>query len=121
MLSYFFLPRFSSVFKTCQQCSRSVDQVRCNSNRAAITRINRRPSTYARVYPVHLVQPDGSSFTIHYNVPRRVIKLPVDLDTLSEEERTMLIAKRKPKQKIKVEAEVEDSFDLNEYSHLWKK
>jgi len=40
---------------------------------------------------------------------------------LSEEERAIILARRKPKQKVVVEEEIEDEFDVNQYSHLWKK
>jgi len=50
-----------------------------------------------------------------------MLQLPVDLSTLSEEERAARLEKRKPKRKIVVEEKLENTFDLNRYSHLWKK
>jgi len=40
---------------------------------------------------------------------------------LSEAEKAARLAKRKPKKKIVIEEEFDDSFDVNQYSHLWKK
>ncbi len=48
-------------------------------------------------------------------------QLPLDVTTLSESERQIRLMRRKPKQKIVIEEEIEDSFDVNRYSHLWKK
>merc|ERR1711976_611754 len=62
---------------------------RCNSNRASITRINRK--YYARTYPTLLIQPDGSSINIKYKLPRKIIKLPVDTSTLTPEELARLV------------------------------
>jgi len=43
------------------------------------------------------------------------------LSALTETERAERLAKRKPKRKVVKEEEIEDSFDVNQYSHLWKK
>jgi len=50
-----------------------------------------------------------------------ICQLPVDLSTLSEEEKAARLEKRKPKRKIVVEEKLENTFDFNRYSHLWKK
>ena len=47
-------------------------------------------------------------------------QLPVDLSTLSAEEKAARLEKRKPKRKIVVEEKLENTFDINRYSHLWK-
>lgn len=44
-----------------------------SSSTAAITKIHRK--VYARTYPTVLVQPDGSSITIKYHEPRKIIKV----------------------------------------------
>ncbi|XP_071117962.1 large ribosomal subunit protein mL55-like [Haliotis cracherodii] len=103
--------------KTCKQLI--VFASRPNSNKAAICRINR--FNYARTYPTMVVQPDGSTLTIRYTEPRRIIKLPLDLETLSEADRRKRLQRRKPKKKIVIEDEIEDDFDADRYSHLWKK
>jgi large subunit ribosomal protein L55 len=90
-----------------------------NSNRTAVTRINRH--NYAQMYPTVLVMSDGSTVTVRHKIPRAIIKLPLDLATLSDAERALRLAKRKPARKVVVEEDFEDSFDANQYSHLWKK
>ena len=47
--------------------------------------------------------------------------MPLDLSTLNESEKQKRLEMRKPKRKLKIEEEIEDSFDSNSYSHLWKK
>lgn len=66
--------------------------LRTRSFRASISPIKR--NIYARQYPVTLVKPDGSSIHIKYHEPVAVIKLPVDLNQLSEEERRKRLLKR---------------------------
>ncbi|CAL4091682.1 unnamed protein product [Meganyctiphanes norvegica] len=90
-----------------------------NCHRASIARIGRL--TYTRMYPTTLVQSDGSSITIRYHEPRKIIKLPLDLTTLSEAERKKRLDARKPKTKVVIEEDIEDDFDLGSYEHLWKK
>ncbi|XP_046642302.1 39S ribosomal protein L55, mitochondrial-like [Daphnia pulicaria] len=90
-----------------------------NAHRASIGSIGR--SIYVRTYPTLLVQPDGSTITVQYNEPRAIIKLPLDFSTLSEAEKQKRLAQRKPKKKVKIEEEIEDTFDQDSYSHLWKK
>ncbi len=47
--------------------------------------------------------------------------MPIDLANLSEAERQRRMELRKPKKKVKIEADIEDTFDADSYSHLWKK
>lgn len=68
-----------------------------------------------------VVNPDGSSYMIRYHEPRAVITLPFDLNQLSEAERKARIEKRKPKQKVKIEAEVDDKFNANKYLKYMRK
>jgi large subunit ribosomal protein L55 len=68
-----------------------------------------------------VVNPDGSSYTMRYHEPRAVITLPFDLSQLSEVERKARMEKRKPKQKVKIEAEVDDKFNANKYLKYMKK
>lgn len=44
---------------------------RFNSNRTCVVRCDR--NIYERLYPVVLVQPDGSTLYIKYNEPRRIL------------------------------------------------
>ena len=43
------------------------------------------------------------------------------MNTLTENERNARIARRKPKQKIVIEEDLEDNFDVSSYQHLWQK
>lgn len=93
---------------------------RClNSNTAIIAKVHRK--MYARLYPTTVVLPDGSSFNIRYYEPRKIIKLPLDLSTLSEAERMARLERRKPKKKVKIEEDIEDDFDARKYVHFLKK
>lgn len=44
-----------------------------SSATASVTRLHR--SVYCRTYPTVVVQPDGSSITIRYHEPRKIIKV----------------------------------------------
>lgn len=108
---------------------------------AYITRPHR--VLYKRTYPTTLVYPDGSTITIRYPEPRQIIKvimfllslvlfqnkrvfmfffqLPLDLTTLSEEERKIRLDARKPKQKVKYTDDLDDSFDSKKYLKYFDK
>ena len=49
----------------------SVNCCRYNSNAAVLTRVKR--SKYPRLYPTRVVNPDGSTYTIRYEIPRQII------------------------------------------------
>ncbi|XP_043249564.1 39S ribosomal protein L55, mitochondrial [Colletes gigas] len=83
---------------------------------AAITKKHRK--IYMRTYPTHLILSDGSSINIEYDVPRMIIKLPLDMDTISEEQRKIRVAARKPLSKIEVLEEIDDNFDEFEYIRM---
>ncbi|XP_037027140.1 39S ribosomal protein L55, mitochondrial [Bradysia coprophila] len=93
----------------------------CNisSTSASVTKIHR--TKFTRTYPTILVKPDGSSINIRYQEPRQIIRLPLDLSTLTEAERKARMEKRKPRQKIVVQEELEDSFNSNRYLKFIKK
>ncbi|XP_018797278.1 PREDICTED: 39S ribosomal protein L55, mitochondrial [Bactrocera latifrons] len=95
-------------------------QMRCiSSASAAVTRLHR--SVYCRMYPTVVVQPDGSTINIRYHEPRKIIKLPLDLSTLSEAERKARLEARKPRKKVKIMEEVEDTFNAKKYMKYIKK
>lgn len=63
-----------------------------------------------------LVQPDGSTITIEYAVPRKIIILPLNVATLSEQEKKLRLERLKPKSKIVIKEEyIEDDFDAFKY------
>ncbi|KAL7727780.1 hypothetical protein ACLKA6_019723 [Drosophila palustris] len=78
-----------------------LQQVRTlSSATASVTRLHR--SVYCRQYPTVVVHPDGSTTTIRYHEPRKIIKLPLDLTTLSDVERKARLEARKPRKKVKI-------------------
>ncbi|KAH8414275.1 hypothetical protein KR215_001760, partial [Drosophila sulfurigaster] len=97
-----------------------VQQVRAlSSSTASVTRLHR--SVYCRSYPTVVVHPDGSTTTIRYHEPRKIIKLPLDLSTLSDVERKARLEARKPRKKVKIMEEVEDNFNAKKYMKYIKK
>ncbi|XP_006813418.2 large ribosomal subunit protein mL55-like, partial [Saccoglossus kowalevskii] len=84
-----------------------------------VTKLNR--TIYPRLYPCLLVNPDGSTINIKYHEPRKILKLPIDLNALTDEEKKARLTQFQPKKKTVIEEDFEDSFDIGEYSHLWKK
>ncbi|XP_060000457.1 large ribosomal subunit protein mL55 isoform X2 [Lagenorhynchus albirostris] len=93
---------------------------RADCNRASLTRVHRQ--TYARLYPVLLVKQDGSTIHIRYREPRQILTMPVDLDSLSPEERRARFRKREAQVKEKEEEpELGDDFDVEQYKQFWTK
>ncbi|XP_075971107.1 mitochondrial ribosomal protein L55 [Anticarsia gemmatalis] len=90
-----------------------------NSNISSVTKIHRE--IYARMYPTTVVLPDGASINIRYHEPRKIIKLPLDLSKLSEEEKKMRLEKRKPKRKVKITDDIDDDFNAKKYLKYMKK
>ncbi|XP_044804360.2 39S ribosomal protein L55, mitochondrial isoform X1 [Bubalus bubalis] len=93
---------------------------RADCNRASLTRVHRQ--TYARLYPILLVKQDGSTIHIRYPEPRQMLTMPVDLDSLSPEERRARFRKREGQLKEKKEEpELADDFDVEQYKQFWTK
>ncbi|EHB18110.1 39S ribosomal protein L55, mitochondrial [Heterocephalus glaber] len=89
-----------------------------DSTRAAFTRLHRQ--AYPRLYPVLLVKQDGSTIHIRYREPRRMLAMPLDLDTLSPEERRARFRKREAQlHKKQEEPELTDDFDTERYRRFW--
>ncbi|XP_045764969.1 39S ribosomal protein L55, mitochondrial [Maniola jurtina] len=90
-----------------------------NNNVASITRIHRE--VFTRMYPTKVVLANGASINIRYHEPRKIIKLPLELSALSEDERKARLEKRKPKRKVKITEVVEDNFNAKKYLKYLKK
>lgn len=116
-----------------------------NSNRASVVRCSRQ--RFERMFPVMLVRPDGSTVLIRYREPRCILlvrtttdetlsclsgvrtfvlsllffQMPVNLSTLSEEERRARQKRREVKKPQTEESNYEDDFQVDTYSHLWRK
>ncbi|XP_048367646.1 39S ribosomal protein L55, mitochondrial [Sphaerodactylus townsendi] len=113
--------RSAAVIRTlAPPCSLHTSTSQLDSNRTSIACIPR--VKYGRVYPVLLVRPDGSTIHIRYKEPRRILMMPVDINTLPEAERRARLRKRdSAKIKVKEEVPFEDDFNLDDYRKFWKK
>lgn len=80
---------------------------------AAIAKKHR--TVYERTYPTALVFSDGSSIEIEYCEPRKIIILPLNIAELTEAEQKKRLEMRKPKTKVILTDEIEDSYDENRY------
>ncbi|NWU34898.1 RM55 protein, partial [Hylia prasina] len=93
--------------------------VRSNSNRATICHLHRQ--LYGRLYPVLLVNTDGSTIRLRYSEPKRILMMPLDSSTLPEAERKARLRRHFPsKPKVK-EEETFEGIDLDTYKKFWKK
>ncbi|XP_066500816.1 large ribosomal subunit protein mL55 [Hoplias malabaricus] len=112
-----------AVFQRCLGATSSfhTTHTQSTSNRTSVVRCGRQ--RYERTYPVLLVRPDGSTINIRYREPKRILMMPVDISTLSEEERKARMRKRGPRKTV-VKAkkdDFEDDFKVDDYSKFWKK
>ncbi|XKL62613.1 hypothetical protein PGB90_002446 [Kerria lacca] len=85
----------------------------------SITKIHR--NIYSRMYPILLVLPNGATIKIRYPVPQGIIKLPININTLSENEKRLLIDRRKPKQKVLSSETIKTAYNPTKYINLVKK
>jgi len=109
----------SALLRLCTAALQTVPSRQLNCNVAAVTRVHRRLAT--QLYPTRVVLTDGSTIAARYPQPRKIIKLPLDLTTLTEEQRLLRLQRRKPRQKVALQEEVEDSFDASQYRKFWKR
>ncbi|CAN9500791.1 unnamed protein product [Ophioblennius macclurei] len=95
--------------------------LRTNSNRASVACCGR--PRFERLYPTILVRPDGSTVHIRHPEPRRILTIPVDPSTLSDEERRARQKKKRDVTKTRTEtaAGYDDDFQADKYRHIWKK
>lgn len=103
----------SSLLQVSKNLILKISSRNASSSTCAINKIHR--AVYSRTYPVVVVKPNGSTYTIRYHEPRGIIKLPVDMSTLSESEKRARLDKRKPKTKIEIKEEIEDKFSAIKY------
>lgn len=109
--------KVSSLLKTAQVAAFASRNINCWT--AAITKKHRE--IYVQTYPVVLQHSDGSTINIQYQEPVGVIRLPLDLTTLTEEDKKRRLEKRKPKTRVKIEDEIDDDFDESRYLKFKKK
>ncbi|GAB1862100.1 Cystinosin-like protein [Camponotus japonicus] len=98
--------------------SSAIGQRNFNCWTAAITKKHRR--VYERTYPTTLVLSDGSSIEIEYHEPRKIITLPLNIKELTLEQQKKRLEIRKPKRKVIITKEIEDTFDENRYLNFKK-
>uniref|UniRef100_A0A0R3RPH9 39S ribosomal protein L55, mitochondrial n=1 Tax=Elaeophora elaphi TaxID=1147741 RepID=A0A0R3RPH9_9BILA len=91
---------------------------RSNAHHASISRIKR--ARYIRQYHVTLLQPDGSTVPIRAAEPLDLIRMPFNLDTLTDEERRHLEMKRHKTKKLTKRREIV-KFNADEYIDLWRR
>ncbi|KAM5157818.1 large ribosomal subunit protein mL55 [Mantella aurantiaca] len=90
------------------------------ANRVSI--VSCRRTTHLRTYPVLLVQEDGSTITVHYKEPRRLLTMPIDITKLPEEERRARQRLREQSKKVPTEKkEIYADISLDQYQKFWKK
>jgi len=68
-----------------------------------------------------MVLPNGATINVRYPEPRRLIKLPFDITSLSDAEQKLRMAKRQPKTEIRLEEELDVDFDASKYLSVTKK
>ena len=70
------------------------------------------------MYKVRLQQPDGSTLTLRYHEPHDLIRLPVDPNSLTAEEKRERLNRLKPEKEIKVHEFDDEETEITRRS--WK-
>ncbi|XP_029943547.1 large ribosomal subunit protein mL55 [Salarias fasciatus] len=99
---------------------------RSNSNRSSLACCGR--PRFERLYRALLVRPDGSTVHVRHPEPRRILTIPVDPASLSDEERRARQKKKRDGTRARAEAEAsrggyddDDDFRADAYQNMWRK
>ena len=77
---------------------------------------------YPRTYKVRVIKQDGSSFMTRYHEPVGVIQLPLDPESLTEEQKKARLKKMRDDKIVKVKEYKENvTFDRRAMARLMKK
>jgi len=90
-----------------------VAQRQLNANRTATTKIRRL--RFTRQYPTTVVLPDGSTISVKHPEPRLLLRLPLDLEQATEEQKRKIQLLRRPKLTQKVTEDTDDTYDPMKY------
>lgn len=74
------------------------------------------------MYKVLFVNPDGSTIQCRHERPHDIIKLPVDLNMLSQEQKAERLKRRQPQKKVEeIDDGLEDvQFDQRQYEDIFR-
>uniref|UniRef100_A0A7E4ZZ10 39S ribosomal protein L55, mitochondrial n=1 Tax=Panagrellus redivivus TaxID=6233 RepID=A0A7E4ZZ10_PANRE len=97
----------------------STSSAALNAYRASLGKLAR--SKYIKQYQTLIMRPDGSTIYARTKEPRHFVQLPLNLSSLSEDERRQRLAARKPKAKAIKQEVIDDNFDLESYATMFKK
>ncbi|XP_075276057.1 large ribosomal subunit protein mL55 isoform X2 [Opisthocomus hoazin] len=100
-------------------CTTMASWALSNSNRASVCHLHRQ--LYGRLYPVFLVNTDGSTVRLRYREPKRLLTLPLDSSTLPEAQRRARLRRQVPSRPKAGAEETFEGIDLGTYSRFWKK
>lgn len=92
--------------------------VRYTSIKAVASKQTR--TTYPRMYRTLLVKPNGSTITIRCAEPRKLLKLPIDITIMSDNDRTNLWLSRQERVVESYDESMKDDFKVDDYKHFWK-
>uniref|UniRef100_A0AC35GKL9 Uncharacterized protein n=1 Tax=Panagrolaimus sp. PS1159 TaxID=55785 RepID=A0AC35GKL9_9BILA len=101
------------------QLAFSTSSVNLNAYRASLGKIRREK--YIKEYETIIMYADGSTAPARTKEPRHFIQFPVNLSSLSEDDRRQRLAARKPKSKQIKQEIIDDNFDLNQYTSMFNK